>query len=120
MCPASFTVQAPVGQPTAQITFADPTANGGKPPMTTTCSAKSGDSFAPGNYQINCSVVDAQAHSASCTFTVDVEPPIPTLTVTKFLGFGDSQTEGKVGQAPSDVFAPAYTIKLEHMLQARY
>ncbi len=120
MCPANVTVQPPAGATTAQVSFADPTTTGGKPPMTTTCSAKSGDAFTPGTYQINCSVVDAQSHSASCSFNVDVEPPAPMLTVTKFLGFGDSETEGKVGQSPSLLFPTSYTIKLEGMLRARY
>jgi lysophospholipase L1-like esterase len=119
-CPGNVNVQPPTGTSTAQVTFADPTTAGGKPPMTTTCSAKSGDTFPPGDHQINCSVVDSQSHSASCTFDVDVAAPIPQLSVTKFLGFGDSETEGKVGQSPSQLFPTSYTIKLQSMLQARY
>jgi len=89
--------------------------------MTTSCSAKSGDSFTPGNYQISCSVTDSQSHTASCSFSVDVAvAPIPMLSVTKFLGFGDSETEGKIGQSPFQLLPASYTIKLESMLRARY
>jgi lysophospholipase L1-like esterase len=120
-CPANVSVQPVIGASTVQVTFNDPTTTGGKPPVTSSCTARSGDSFTPGNYQINCSAVDVQAHTAACTFSVDVAPaPVPQLAVTKFLGFGDSETEGKISQSPFLLLPNSYTLKLASMLQARY
>jgi lysophospholipase L1-like esterase len=52
---------------------------------------------------------------------VNVDPgPIPRLAYTKYLGFGDSQTEGKVSQVPLVLLPNSYTLKLQPMLQARY
>lgn len=121
VCPAPASARAAPGASTAAVTFAAPTATGGKAPVTTTCSPVSGAEFAVGSTMVSCTAVDVAGRSAACTFAVTVDAaPIPQLAYTKYLGFGDSQTEGKVSAVPAVVFPTAYTLKLQSLLQARY
>jgi lysophospholipase L1-like esterase len=121
VCPAPASGRTAPGGTSAPVTFAAPTTVGGKAPVTATCSPAPGADFAVGSTTVSCAAVDGAGQSAACTFAVTVEAaPIPQLAYTKFLGFGDSQTEGKVSAVPSVVFPTAYTLKLQSMLQARY
>jgi lysophospholipase L1-like esterase len=71
---------------------------------------------------VTCTATDAQARTASCTFTVTVAT-VPTLSFTKFLAFGDSLTEGTISP---DTFTLAvdrpqsYPSQLQELLRARY
>jgi lysophospholipase L1-like esterase len=119
VCPSNISVRTDPGLSTATVMFNVPTTSGGKPPVTTSCTAKSGDSLTPGSWDVNCSASDAQGHTAACTFNVTVEAA-PRLTATRFMAFGDSLTEGKVSIVPQFTFPTSYTIKLTSMLQTRY
>lgn len=89
--------------------------------MTTTCTQASGASFPVGSTAVSCTAVDAASQSAKCSFSVTVDPgPIPKLAYTKYLGFGDSETEGKISRLPQVLLPNSYTLKLQPMLQARY
>jgi lysophospholipase L1-like esterase len=121
MCPASASARAGVGTAAATVTYTAPTATGGTAPVTTTCTPASGTSFQVGSTTVSCTASDAGAHSAACSFTVTVAPaPVPQLAYTKYLGFGDSETEGKVTRIPLQLLPNSYTLKLQPMLQSRY
>jgi lysophospholipase L1-like esterase len=122
ICPANISSQASQGQPGVTVIYPAPTVSGGKPPLTTTCTPASGTSFAVGTTPISCAISDAALQSASCTFSVIVAPPPPPpkLSVTTFMAFGDSLTEGKVSAVLDQIFLTSYTIKLGAMLQSRY
>jgi len=68
-------------------------------------------------------VTDSQQQADSCTFTVTVAPaPVPRLSVTTFVAFGDSMTEGSNVLLPLAVPIPpgSYPGDLSAMLTARY
>jgi lysophospholipase L1-like esterase len=120
-CPGAATVQSVDGNAT-NVSFDQPQAGGGTAPVTTTCSAQSGSSFAVGTSTVNCQAVDSRGQSASCGFIVNVQGP-PRLTVTRFLAFGDSLTAGVLSPAvmllivsPPD----SYPFVLQDRLVARY
>ena len=94
-CPAAVTVRgAPGGgQP---VSYAFPAVTGGTAPVTTSCSPASGASFGMGTTTVACTAADASARQAQCSFTVTLTPLL--LSVTKFLAFGDSFTEGEDGR----------------------
>lgn len=79
----------------AAVTFT-PTVFGGTPPVQATCTPASGTPFPIGTSTVNCSARDADQRVASCSFTVRVTDP-PRISITRFLAFGDSITEGKTG-----------------------
>ncbi len=119
-CPANASARADVGAAGAAVTFSPPTATGGKAPLTTTCTPQSGTTFPVGSTTVSCTASDTAGQSAQCTFSVVVNPgPVPRLAYTKYLGFGDSQTEGKISK-PQELMPNSYTLKLQPMLQARY
>jgi lysophospholipase L1-like esterase len=131
-CPSNVSVTAPSGTAVA-VTFAAPTSSGGQPPVQVSCTRTSGSMFTVGPTQVQCTARDAAGASASCTFTVTVNPPVARLTRTRFLAFGDSFTAGEVtvpvGGA-ADTRGPnlrmivvpgaSYPTQLLSMLQARY
>lgn len=120
-CPANRQVNAQHGQP-APVDFDPPTTQNGQPPVAANCSPASGTTFAFGSTPVTCTATDAQSRTASCTFTVTVAA-VPTLSVTKFLAFGDSLTEGTVslGIVALAVNKPeSYPSQLQAMLSARY
>jgi lysophospholipase L1-like esterase len=121
VCPASISARAAVGAVNAPVSYAAATTTGGKAPVTTSCSQTSGFAFPVGSTTVSCNASDAAGHIASCAFSVTVDPaPIPQLAYTKYLGFGDSETEGKVSRVPQLLMPNSYTLKLQSMLQARY
>jgi lysophospholipase L1-like esterase len=70
---------------------------------------------------VSCTTSDAALQSVGCTFSVSVAAaPVPRLSATTFMAFGDSLTEGKTTFLPSLVFETSYTLKLQAQLQARY
>ena len=124
VCPANASARAPLDGTTATVTFAAPSAAGGKGALTTSCSPVSGASFPVGTTAVACTATDTAAHTAQCSFSVTVDPPpIPRLTLTRFLAYGDSLTEGKTSLdkcVGGMVFPTSYTLKLMTMLQTRY
>ena len=123
VCPAAVRTQASQGQTTVTISYPAPVVSGGKAPVTTSCTPVSGASFGVGTTTVSCTASDAATQSAACSIPVTVDPaPVPRLSATSFMAFGDSMTEGKVSLAgvPDLTFPPAYTNKLAAMLQSRY
>ncbi|MCX6552247.1 MAG: GDSL-type esterase/lipase family protein [Acidobacteria bacterium] len=125
-CPTGATGVSHNGQP-ATVTWTAPATTGGAAPVTVTCTPASGSAFATGTTSVTCRATDAGTQAASCTFPVTVTA-IPRISVTRFLAFGDSLTEGKSQTAPAlpmfiitPVVNPAsYPFKLGDLLSARY
>jgi lysophospholipase L1-like esterase len=124
-CPASQTVQSTDGR-AVLVTFPPPTVTGGTSPVVTTCTPLSGSLFAVGTSPVSCATTDADRRSDSCAFQVVVSAPPPRLSVTKFLAFGNSETEGKIN-TQSDPYGlgdtgPSYSYpsRLKARLQSQY
>jgi len=124
-CPTAQTAVSPTGQPVA-VTWQGPVAQGGTPPINTTCTPASGAQFPVGTTYVGCTATSAAAgQSASCSFTVTVTRA-PQLAVTKFMAFGDSITWGQ--DSPSGTFlayplpAPSYSYptQLQSTLSVSY
>jgi len=64
-----------------------------------------------------CVATDARQRTAMCTFTVTVEV-VPLLSVTRFVAFGDSITEGVL--ASGELTASSYPAELKRQLTSRY
>ncbi len=135
-CPADITKQTLNSAPLT-VTWNSPTVSGGATPVTTSCSADSGTSFAVGTTNVSCTATDGQQRQASCSFSVQVTEAAH-ISKTKFLAFGDSITAGTVHEAclfaPSGALAPfnpfqlgpyetaatPYPLGLQQLLQDRY
>jgi lysophospholipase L1-like esterase len=121
-CPANLTVHGVSGSGQT-VTYPPATATGGSAPVTVTCSPGSGGSFNVGTTAVSCAAVDASARQAQCSFTVTLTPML--LSVTQYLAFGDSLTEGQngrpglLGERFIDV-PNAYPTKLQSMLNVEY
>jgi lysophospholipase L1-like esterase len=105
------------------MTYPAPTVTGGAPPVTVNCTPASGSTFNVGTTAVACKAVDAAAQQGQCSFTVTLTPL--ALSVTKFLAFGDSLTEGQNGRAGLHgerfVDVPnAYPTKLQSLLNLEY
>ena len=105
------------------VTYTAPTAAGGAAPVNVACAPPSGSSFKPGTSAVTCTATDSLARTATCGFAVKVSVP-PRLTLTKFMAFGDSLTEGKQSSIGplfklSD-FAGSYPTVMASLLMARY
>ena len=100
-----------------------PTATGGSVVLTTTCAPPSGASFPVGTTQVTCTAVDAMQHTGSCSFIVTVTAP-PQTSVTRYVTFGDSITEGFPHTIVPQLLDPApessYPAVLLSLLRARY
>lgn len=105
------------------MSYPSPVASNGKEPLTVACTPASGSAFAVGASIVLCTVTDAIQRSAACAFSVTVAPPIPRLSFTRFVAFGDSITEGNLtfGRMlliPSPSFS--YPFRLQLRLTERY
>lgn len=124
-CPVDQTVDDLTNAPAMPVNFPTPTTTGGQTPVTIQCNPASGTNFALGQTPVSCGATDTGSHFATCAFNVTVAP-VPMLSVTSFMAFGDSLTEGEVQpqQHAHRVMAydPAdgYPAQLLGMLQARY
>jgi lysophospholipase L1-like esterase len=122
MCPAAQTLPSPTGQP-LPVTYAPPTAAGGTAPITTTCAPPSGVSFPIGSTGVTCNAVDVNRQTASCNFSVTVTAP-PRTSVTRYVAFGDSITEGFPHAFRPELVDPppvgSYPAVLEALIKARY
>lgn len=90
--------------------------------MTSGCFPASGSSFPVGATSLLCTATDSKQRTDSCRFTVTVTqppPPAPRISVTRFVAFGDSITEGLF---PFSISNPpgSYPFVLEGLLRARY
>lgn len=97
-CPISQSVTSPDGNPVT-ISYAAPATTGGSAPVKSSCSPASGSTAPVGSTLVKCSAEDAKHLTASCEFEVQVraappKPPVPQLSATRFVAFGDSITEG--------------------------
>jgi lysophospholipase L1-like esterase len=110
------------------VSFESPIVTGGSPPVSSSCTPPSGSTFSVGSSSVTCTATDDVHRTASCSFTVTVNPPpLPQLSVTTILAFGDSITEGEIpafresGSHPRHL-APdfAYPAQLETLLGQRY
>ncbi len=102
-CPVGVSATSLDGQPVV-VSFSTPGVTGGAPPVTVSCVPASASTFVVGITTVTCTARDSIGRQASCPFSVQVTTP-PRLSVTKFLAFGDSLTEGKVSAS-----APLYTL----------
>lgn len=119
-CPAPIERESPLGQPITVVFAA--TTTGGSGAVTTTCAPASGGQFAIGRTTVQCTARDADARTSACSFDVVVKGA-PKLSLTHFIAFGDSLTEGTI--APNAfltlvVNSASYPFKLEMLLKDRY
>jgi lysophospholipase L1-like esterase len=116
-CPTSQAIEDLTNQPMA-VTYPPPQATGGQAPIATECTPASGGTFPVGTTGVSCRATDTSGQAAACTFSVTLTP-VPMISVTTFLAFGDSLTEGKIPvlnfEDPS-----SYPNVLRGLLQARY
>jgi lysophospholipase L1-like esterase len=115
------------------VTFSSPTTAGGVAPVQVSCTRQSGSMFTAGPTNVQCTAIDAASTSVSCSFIVTVNAPVPRISRTRFLAFGDSLTLGEVtvpttatSERGSQYFgfvivpAASYPTQLLQMLRARY
>ncbi|HUF47081.1 MAG TPA: GDSL-type esterase/lipase family protein [Vicinamibacterales bacterium] len=122
-CPANLQIEDVVGQ-TSVVTFAQPATTGGTPPTTVTCQPASGSPFPLGPTTVTCTARDTGNRTASCAFSVNLVP-VPVISATRFMAFGDSLTSGEVQLSTGanlmavdpEVAYPTVVLK---ELQARY
>ena len=127
-CPANVTVESGPGE-NVVVDFALPAVAGGRAPVTVTCAPTSGSAFPVGTSTVGCTAADAASQSAACSFQVRVTRTL-ALSVTRFLAFGDSITEGFLREPPAyqpgAVFpmlvipSETYPFKLEKLLESDY
>lgn len=94
-CPASVAISGPGGA--LPVSFPAPSTSGGTLPVSVACAPASGSLFNVGATPVACTATDRIGRQARCAFGVTVSAP--TLSVSKFIAFGDSITEGENGRA---------------------
>jgi HYR domain-containing protein len=82
ICPVSIPgVSNEAGLCGAHVSFANPTAAGGTPPIQVSCSPSSGSFFSVGTTTVNCTAADSAGQMAHCSFQVTVQDTqSPTIT----------------------------------------
>jgi lysophospholipase L1-like esterase len=121
-CPIDQTVQSTSGQAIA-VTYTSPTVTGGAPPLTSGCFPASGTLFPIGATSLLCTATDSKQRTDSCRFTVTVTqppPPSPRISVTRFMAFGDSITEGLFAFLINPSPPGSYPAVLQSLLRTRY
>ncbi len=74
-CPANQTaIENPPQSGSATVTYPAPTATDNCPGVTASCVPASGSSFPVGVTTVNCTATDAAGRTATCSFTVTVNP----------------------------------------------
>lgn len=123
-CPANVTVRGVPGG-TQPVTYPAPVVTGGAAPVNATCTPGSGAPFTVGTTGVACTAVDAKSRQAQCSFSVTLTPLL--LSVTKFVAFGDSFTEGEDGRTARLGFGFAfidptgtYPVLLQTLLNNEY
>jgi lysophospholipase L1-like esterase len=124
-CPAPVTLLSPTAQPVA-VRFGSATTAGGSPPVQVTCNPASDTVFPVGRTTVTCNASDTRGTTASCSFVVTVTTP-PTLSLTRYVAFGDSITAGEItvigegGIRVLQLFPQlAYPSALQTQLSSRY
>lgn len=117
-CPAPGTVRTLTGQP-VPLTYAPPQVVGGTSPLTISCTPAAGTPTPVGQTTVSCTVADARAQTATCSFAVSVVIA-PTLSVERFLALGDSFTFGTTSRTLRVIEGDTYVQKLESLLRERY
>jgi len=119
-CPTGVSRTSTDGKPMT-VTYDAPTAIGGAPPVTVSCSPASGTTFPVGLTSVGCTAADALARQATCGFTVTVTSTV-RVQYTRFVAFGDSLTEGKLSRIVSALedYPTSYTSDLQRLLQGKY
>lgn len=136
-CPASQTAASSTGNPVA-VTYPAASITGGAvgadgaPVATVACTPSSASLFPVGTTEVRCTAT-AGTETAACTFAVIVTAPIPRVSRTRFLAFGDSLTAGEVVSPTASrlvdgpfnhrlilVPSAAYPTQLASRLRARY
>lgn len=87
-----------VKTPAQPVTYATPAHSGGVDPASISCSPASGTTFSQGTTTVSCTARDSSSitREAACSFTVTLLPYAPTMSVTRFMAFGDSITKGEI------------------------
>jgi lysophospholipase L1-like esterase len=119
-CPLDLSIQAK--GLTTTLTYAPPIVTGGTAPVSVACTPSSGAPIPVGTTKVTCIAADGQQRADSCTFNA-VVTPAPMLSATRFVAFGDSQTEGKLGPTSyvgNPQFPDAYAAVLYDTLTKRY
>lgn len=120
-CPANLTTRGVSGSGQA-VAFSAPSITGGTAPVSVACAPVSGAVFPIGTTPVSCTAIDAVSRRAQCAFTVTLTPN--QSSVTKYVAFGDSFTEGQNGRAIAGrriVDVPnAYPTKLQSLLNLEY
>jgi lysophospholipase L1-like esterase len=93
-CPGPVSQLSPTGQPIG-IRYGGATATGGTPPVQITCTPASDTLFQVGRTTVTCNAADTKGVTASCSFVVTVTAP-PTISLTRYVAFGDSITAGEI------------------------
>lgn len=94
-CPAPQTAPLITGTSTI-VSYPAPITTNGRAPVTVACTPASGSPFSVGQTTVTCTATDGLQRTNACSFAVTVTP-LPTLTVTRFVSFGDSITAGEDG-----------------------
>jgi acyl-CoA thioesterase-1 len=95
-CPSAPPPVQSLDNVSAFVGYGMPTVAGGFMPLTgPTCAPSTGTLFKVGSTPVTCTVIDSKARTDSCTFNVTVLAPA-TLSLTRFLAFGDSITAGEI------------------------
>jgi acyl-CoA thioesterase I len=104
------------------VSYELPSGVGGVAPVTVTCTSQPGAAFPVGSNTVSCTARDSRNQTAVCSFTVTVKPPVPRLSATKFMAFGDSITYGVTSAAPTFMMfaTEGYPEKLHRSLSAKY
>jgi lysophospholipase L1-like esterase len=118
VCPAPWTVASTDGNATP-VVYEPPSLIAGEPPIKQTCSPASGALFVIGNSTVTCTATDAALRTDSCSFSVTVTRPA-TISATRFMAFGNSITEGKLGDGSGTIISNNYPEVLRSLLAARY
>lgn len=88
-------------QPTV-VVYGSATTLRGAPPVTVSCAPASQTVFPLGLTTVTCTATDARQRTSSCTFGVTVVAT-PTISLTRFVAFGDSLTVGEDGNASASL-----------------
>lgn len=120
-CPANVTAR--VSAVPATVTWPSPTATGGTPPTSVSCTVASGASLPAGTTAVTCTLTDAIGRTAVCGFNVTVVLTVYTRYTT-YWAFGDSITAGEVSTAALSIRAvdatSAYPTQLRALMAQRY
>ncbi|MEW6207063.1 MAG: kelch repeat-containing protein [Acidobacteriota bacterium] len=81
-CSSNIAQSADPGQCSAVVSYPLPSVTDNCAGVSIACAPPSGAAFPLGTTQVLCTATDASGNSASCGFTITVENPAPTLSIT--------------------------------------